>query len=468
MATSETGETSRSAILYQNDDKDITLIDIPTSIALAQGRSDTLLSTQPLEEPIPLNYEPTTNKAKVNDSKHHPVHLASTVLHLGYKNVVERALREIHSHVSGSWCQPRKLKARVPKGGKTDMEIDDPEQELELRLREWAALEQRKGDDAAFDFQKMMAFLGAVSEPNATLPETVTHKWCMSYRSAREMNSDAQRAGSNLPKEPELEGVQEPWTSSFHNPEKHALDLAVFENATKSGQPVASAAYRFTIPPGASFFLSDSTHSESFRTSFRELTDEYTLPRHFDLVLLDPPWPNRSAKRSKGYEQVGGIPHTMKMLLKMDIDNYLEHNALVGVWITNKEALRDHMLGPGGLFEKWNIGLIEEWVWVKTTTQGEPMFDIDSLTRKPYEVLLLGRAAPNSWTTMGPAPAVKKRVIAAVPDIHSRKPCLKELLEPYMPDKQDYSVLEIFSRYLVSGWMSWGNEVLKFNNDQYW
>ncbi|KAF1956280.1 MT-A70-domain-containing protein [Byssothecium circinans] len=465
MATSRTCEASRgSAVLYQNADRSVTLIDIPTSIALAQGRSETLLSSEPLEAPIPLNYEPTTNKSKVGE----PKHLTSVALHAEYKAIVERALRELHSHVSGPWCRSRKVKAQLPKRGKTNMDIDDPEQELEQRLREWAALDQSKGDDTAFDFQKMMASLGAVSEPNATTPETLTHKWLMSYRPARDMTSDARRAGFSLPNEPELGGSEEPWTSAFHNPEKRALDLSVFENTTASNQQDASSSYRFTIPPRASFFLSDSTHSETFRTSFRELTGEHTLPRHFDLVLLDPPWPNRSAKRSRGYEQIGGMPHIKRMLLKMDIDNYLEHNALVGVWITNKDALRDHVIGPGGLFEKWNLGLIEEWIWVKTTTHGEPMFDIDSLTRKPYEVLLLGRAAPNSWTTMGPAPVVKKRVIAAVPDIHSRKPCLKELIEPYMPDKGDYSALEVFSRYLVKGWMSWGNEVLKYNHEQYW
>jgi N6-adenosine-specific RNA methylase IME4 len=162
------------------------------------------------------------------------------------------------------------------------------------------------------------------------------------------------------------------------------------------------------------------------------------------------------------------MPYLKKMLLRMDIDNYLEHNALVGIWITNKSTLRDHVLGPGGLFETWNVGLIEEWIWIKTTTNGEPMFDIDDAMRKPYEVLLLGRAAPNAWTTMTHMLNPRKRVIAAVPDIHSRKPCLKELLEPYMPDSTDYNALEVFARYLVAGWTSWGNEVLKYNSSIYW
>lgn len=463
------------------------MIDIPTSIAAAQGdRSGVLLSTTPLEAPIEPkeDYRPKTQKARANkaqaqdtDATQHVKYRSSphaTVaeaskhdfqsLHLDdlrYKVLAEHALRQIRVQVSGPWCTQRKLMTQEPVRWEEEaMDVDQiSEKELESRMKEWASWSESKGDDTAFNLQQMMASLGAtsaVAEPAAEAP-----KWMMSYRPARETASGTQVAETVSP------DVQtEPWTGTFHNPNHHSLALAIAENTLQTAQ--LGPEYRFTIPPRSTFFLSDSTASDAFRTSFRELTDEFTLPRHFDLVLLDPPWPNRSAKRKGAYEQVGGMPYLKKMLLNMDIDSYLEHNALVGVWITNKEALREHVLGPGGLFETWNVGLIEEWIWIKTTTKGEPMFDIDSAMRKPYEILLLGRAAPNSWTTMTHAPTVKRRVIAAVPDIHSRKPCLKQLLEPYLVDPIDYSALEVFSRYLVSGWTSWGNEVLKYNWDGYW
>ncbi|KAF2869895.1 MT-A70-domain-containing protein [Massariosphaeria phaeospora] len=453
-------KVARTAILYQNVERDITLVDIPTSIAVAQVQGDILLSTPPLEVPILLDdkHVPKTEKAKAKKDEY----LSGAKQHMEYKPIIEQALSEIRNHVSGSWCAPRKLMAQVPRRGESDMEIDDPEKELESRLREWAALIGSKGEEEAFDFQKMMASLGA-SEPDATSTEKVVQKWLMSHGPARDTINIATR---DITSTTESESPEEPWTSSFHNPDDHALDMAVFENSSHSEG--SSEEYRFRIPPRATLFLSDSTHSDAFRASFREVTDEYKLPRHFDLILLDPPWPNGSAKRKGAYEQIGGMPYVTKMLLSMDIDNYLEHNALLGLWITNKESMRERVLGKGGLFESWNVGLIEEWIWVKTTVNGEPMFDMDSPLRKPYEVLLLGRAAPNSWTTMVHAPSIKKRVVAAVPDVHSRKPCLKEMLEPYMPELRDYSALEIFSRYLVAGWTSWGNEVLKFNWDKYW
>ncbi|KAH8731250.1 MT-A70-domain-containing protein [Phaeosphaeriaceae sp. PMI808] len=305
----------------------------------------------------------------------------------------------------------------------------------------WAAWAESKGDQTASDLHKMMATLGATSELYATAGEDVAHAqtWVTSYQAAREATDAAQDTGT----EP-----SQPWSSSFFNPEECPLKMSV------SGRTAQNAAgdeeYRFTIPPRSTYYLCDCTHADAFRASFREITDEYALPRHFDLVLLDPPWPNRSAKRKGAYEQVGGMPNMRRMLMQLDLDSYLEHNALVGIWITNKESLREH-----------------EWVWIKTTTKGDPILDMDGV-RRPYEILLLGRAAPNVWNPITHATTVKRRVIAAVPDIHSRKPCLKELLQPYMPDPVRYSALEVFARSLVSGWASWGNEVLKYNCDDYW
>jgi N6-adenosine-specific RNA methylase IME4 len=426
-----------AAILYQNPARDVTLVDIPASIAAAQSRPGTLLSTTPLHDPIEPNqdYRPKATKSKAPN----PHDLADSARHVEYKASITSALAQIHAHVHTPWCLPRKVLTQTPKH-EDAMEIIDPEKELETHFREWAAWGDRKEDDAALNLQQMMASLGA-PESQQSQAAAAQDEWIVTTTGSASQH--------------------EPWTSTFHNPEPHSLPLTV-------QQPQSSKGYNFTIPPRSTFFLSDSAHSESFRASFRELTDEYNLPRHFDVVLLDPPWPNRSAKRKGAYEQIGGMPYLKKMLFRMDIDNYLEHNALVGVWITNKSSLREHVLGPGGLFETWNVGLFEEWIWIKTTTKGEPMFDMDNPMRKPYEILLLGRAAPNAWTTMAHAPHVRKRVIAAVPDMHSRKPCLKKLLEEYIPDPTDYSALEVFSRYLVAGWTSWGNEVLKFNCDYYW
>lgn len=79
---------------------------------------------------------------------------------------------------------------------------------------------------------------------------------------------------------------------------------------------------------------------------------------------------------------------------------------------------------------------------------------------------------------MGVDPAsVKRRVIAAVPDLHSRKPCLKDLFERVFCSAQapetslvceSYTALEVFARNLTAGWWACGNEVLKFNDRKCW
>lgn len=435
-----------SAILYQSADCEITLIDIPRSIARAQGRSDTFLSIAPLEEPIQpkAEYQPKAGKTSGTTS-------VDVIHDETYKRLIEQALLDIKAHVSGSWCAPRQVLPQPHRTGKDAAASNDVEKELEHRFREWAAAGEETVDETSFDFNSMMASLGAPEVQPATSPGQAS-KWLMSTSTREDVEPE-----SALPVD---------LSPAFYNASPQPLNLTITQATPSPGQE--SPAYQFTLPPLSSYFLSDCDHPDSFRSSFRSLTNAHNLPRHFDLVLLDPPWPNRSAKRKGVYEQIGGMPYLKKLLLKMDMDNYLEHNALVGIWITNKPALREHVLGPGGLFETWNVGLVEEWVWIKTTTKGEPMFDIDDTMRKPYEVLLLGRAAPNSWTTMAHAQTPRRRVVAAVPDVHSRKPCLKELLEPYMPDPREYSALEVFARYLVAGWASWGNEVLKYNADTYW
>jgi N6-adenosine-specific RNA methylase IME4 len=436
----------KSAILYESADGEITLIDIPRSIAQAQGRADTLLSTSPLQEPIQTKEEYQPKARKTTGTA--PVDIAH---HETYKRLIEQALLDIRAHVPGSWCAPRQILPQPHRTGRDAADSNDIEKDLEHQFREWAATDGGTVDETPFDFNSMMASLGAPEVQPATTTSQAS-RWNMS--TSTRSDADSQRTLST------------DWSSAFHNASPQSLDLTITRATPSPSQ--SPQAYHFTIPPRSSFFLGDCDHPDSFRRSFRSLTLTHNLPRHFDLILLDPPWPNRSAKRKGAYEQIGGMPYLKKMLLKMDIDNYLEHNALVGVWITNKPALREHVLGAGGLFETWNVGLVEEWVWVKTTTAGECMFDIDDAMRKPYEILLLGRASPNSWTSMQHVERPRRRVVAAVPDVHSRKPCLKELLERYMPDPRDYCALEVFARYCVAGWTAWGNEVLKYNSDIYW
>lgn len=228
----------------------------------------------------------------------------------------------------------------------------------------------------------------------------------------------------------------------------------------------------YRVPPCSTFSLSDCSTSRSFLSSIRNQAQDESAKRHFDLVLLDPPWPNRSVKRShktpgSSYTTCTTLDDTFRLLMSTDLDMVMADDCLVGIWITNKPAVRELVCGDGGILDTWGLKLEEEWIWLKTTVNGEPLSAIDSLWRKPYEVLLLGRKRPSGLFAPSQS-AVKRRTIISVPDLHSRKPCLKLLLEPMMSNVQSYRALEVFARHLVSGWWSWGNECIKFNESQHW
>jgi N6-adenosine-specific RNA methylase IME4 len=135
------------------------------------------------------------------------------------------------------------------------------------------------------------------------------------------------------------------------------------------------------------------------------------------------------------------------------------------VW-TASAASRAAVRGPGGVFDALGMVPFEEWVWAKVTRGGEPVTPLDGVWRRPYEVLHLGRVRSAEASPDSPEPVVR-RVVVAVPDLHSRKPCLKELFELlHMP--ADYHALEVFARNLTAGWHAWGNEAILFNWDGHW
>jgi len=182
----------------------------------------------------------------------------------------------------------------------------------------------------------------------------------------------------------------------------------------------------------------------------------------FDLILLDPPWPNRSARRKKGgYTTAYDGASIRDLLSQIPIAAKLKTDGIVAVWVTNKPALTELLTAPRGIFAEWGVELVDTWTWLKVTTRGEPIFDITSAWRKPWEQLLIARrrGSPQSQPRGG-------RVIVAVPDIHSRKPSLRPLFQEFFAP--GYTALEVFARHLTAGWWAWGDEVLLFQGREHW
>ncbi|KAK2002907.1 MT-A70-domain-containing protein [Colletotrichum falcatum] len=225
--------------------------------------------------------------------------------------------------------------------------------------------------------------------------------------------------------------------------------------ACKDARQDTSAA---TATAPAHFIPEQSTYLSG---SIQETREAFlsTAPR-FDLIVLDPPWPNKSARRKTGgYSTAYGLKETRALLDHIPVAGHLAEDALVAIWVTNKAALVDLVTSPRGVLANWGLEVAAEWVWVKLTARGEPVFDPESAWRKPWERLIVARRR-------GDSRRVPQRVIAAVPDVHSRKPNLRHLFQDQLP--RGYLGLEVFARNLTAGWWGWGNEVLRFQEPRHW
>jgi N6-adenosine-specific RNA methylase IME4 len=188
-----------------------------------------------------------------------------------------------------------------------------------------------------------------------------------------------------------------------------------------------------------------------------------TAPK-FDLIVLDPPWPNRSARRKQSYGIAYSTTEIHNLLSSIPIQDHLAEDGLVAVWVTNKPVFQEILLQEGGLFDEWGIELIEKVVWLKVTIHGDPICQLDSVWRKPYEILFVGRKKRQRVRDFV---HVKTRILIGVPDMHSRKPNLESVFASKV-DNAKILGLEIFARNLTAGWWAWGNEVFKYQDPEYW
>ncbi|KAH6856576.1 MT-A70-like protein, partial [Chaetomium sp. MPI-CAGE-AT-0009] len=181
----------------------------------------------------------------------------------------------------------------------------------------------------------------------------------------------------------------------------------------------------------------------------------------FHLILLDPPWPNRSAKRKRAgpgaYTPAADTSSVRALLGRVPVATRLAPGGLVGVWVTNAGRFASLLTAPRGVLDGWGVDVVGEWTWLKVTSGGEPVVEMGSAWRRPWERLVIGRrrggGAGGGGSGSGTG-AVEGKVVVAVPDVHSRKPNLRGLFEELLPER--YEALEVFARNLTAGWWAWG------------
>ncbi|XP_062510122.1 N(6)-adenine-specific methyltransferase METTL4-like [Corticium candelabrum] len=252
-------------------------------------------------------------------------------------------------------------------------------------------------------------------------------------------------------------------------------DVDIFNNliVNQSDHPLLLTTFgtSYLIPARCQFLMSD--------VSYLQPLIAMKPSCGYNLIVIDPPWGNGSVRRSKRYSCL-----QYRDLMRMPIKALAARHALVIVWTTNHPKHTEFVKNT--LFPHWSIDYISEWHWMKVTTQGELVIPIESVHRKPYEPMIIGRfnlatedvskiAAkkartdkPEIGVNTDDAQIPQNKVIFSIPtSVHSQKPILSDVMRQYLP--KDAKCLELFARNLLPGWTSWGNEVLKFQNtDLYW
>lgn len=420
-------------ILYANDDYSVVLVDLPASIEGALGNGQQLYSCPPPEHPYPTSNEPkrTERQEKMRNAQPNQT-LYDEIAELAGKALVEvKAARGEASR----FCLPRCIRH----------DVSDCLAELDFHR-----------ETADNDVQV------------TALPQTRKRKAVELDKKARlqeQAGEVGNKGGHPHPKSLAHIVVDQKQFDGFaHNGGTTPKVLSLLDSRT-------GHSLEYHVPSSSTFLLSKCEKSNPFHKAPLFLDPRpWSGVDRFNFILLDPPWPNRSATRRKSYATVASQQSMFNLLSSLQIDSYLLPCGYVAMWTTNRAAIRDMVLGASGLFKHWGVELIEEWIWVKTTAEGEPVVALNALWRKPWEVLLVGKAPQGPGKPAPVTPTLKSRVIFAVPDLHSRKPCLKSIIEKTLlkEDAPHYNAMELFARYLVQSWLSWGDEATKYNAVEEW
>ncbi|XP_054014301.1 N(6)-adenine-specific methyltransferase METTL4 [Hylaeus anthracinus] len=182
------------------------------------------------------------------------------------------------------------------------------------------------------------------------------------------------------------------------------------------------------------------------------------LNNQYDFILLDPPWWNKSIRRKKTkYLEASYKMMYNEELARIPIGKLLCSNGFVAIWCTNAPSHLHSIFH--NIFPSWGVTYRAKWYWVKVTEAGSTTCNFNSaLGKQPYELLVLGSVLNGNEINIP-----DRKLLISVPSaVHSHKPPLTEVLREYLPNEP--KCLELFARYLLPKWTSWGLEVLKFQH----
>ncbi|XP_059342555.1 N(6)-adenine-specific methyltransferase METTL4 isoform X3 [Ammospiza nelsoni] len=186
----------------------------------------------------------------------------------------------------------------------------------------------------------------------------------------------------------------------------------IVENSSNCAKRIVLMGQKYLVPPRSSFLLSDISCLQPL----------LNYKKKYDVIVIDPPWENKSVKRSNRYSSLSSW-----QIKQIPVPALAAPNCLVVTWVTNRQK---HLrFVKDELYPHWSVKTLAEWHWVKITTAGEFVLPLDSLHKKPYEVLILGRVQGNVKEALrkseGVLPIPEHQLIVSIPcSLHSHKPPL--------------------------------------------
>ncbi|KAG2899839.1 hypothetical protein PC115_g16425 [Phytophthora cactorum] len=222
-------------------------------------------------------------------------------------------------------------------------------------------------------------------------------------------------------------------------------DGNVHHNRTDYLQVATVSGAQVVLPAGSSFAQRD------VRT-----LHQLALGRH-KLILMDPPWQNKSVSRGKRYDM---LDHSE--LLKIHVPHIADPDeCILAVWVTNRPRYMAYLREQA--LPSWGFTYHTCWYWLKLSKNGELVTPLDSTHRLPVETLAVAYRAKDQAheQTLRQRLGEQMRIVLSIPLRHSWKPPLECFFDKDIMSTTHRKV-ELFARELRPHWTSVGNEVLKF------
>lgn len=204
--------------------------------------------------------------------------------------------------------------------------------------------------------------------------------------------------------------------------------------------------FNFIFPSNCKFYCKDVS-----------AINDYLSNEQYDLIVLDPPWWNKYVRRKKAKTNDGYQMMFNDDIKELPIDSLLKRGGIVVVWCTNSKQHLDAIHSE--FFPKWKVNFVARLFWLKVTQSGETVCKFSEPPGKqPFEQIIIG-----SINIQSELQFLNDKIVVSIPSaLHSHKPPLTEILKSHLPENP--KCLEIFARYLLPNWTSFGLEAIRFQH----